>query len=618
MKKFIFLFLSILSVIGCVDAQPPARVVPVVTGPSVYQASIVSAYDEIPISVAYNTAFGSIPFNTGAYVLTSMGGTEFLSVTWDDTGYDETAPGEYTIFGDFTGLGHLTNPFLVRPTTIVTVQPQSFTENFTTSGSWLCPDGVTQVYVQCWGEGGTGASSGTVSKLAGGGGGAYAEATVSVTAGNTYNYTVSATTLAPLPSGADVVGIDGDNTTWNVTDVVAEGGKGGGLVNPGEGGQAANSTGTIKYSGGKGSPNTAASRSSSGGGGAGSNQDGQQGIVVSGTSVTGGIGGTVGGGNGGNGSSGAGLTGGDYGGGGSGARNTAGGNNTRGGPSGPGHITITYSGATTPPPDPGNAYVIWEIGQSNILSPKTTNPPSQYQGQQDTKMWINSSTGFQPLEWGVNNNPGGSTDGLGPELSLCYTIAPDAPGETYLTKKGQSGTSMYTNWNVANNSTGRTAVTQLIATLDYLDGQGKDIKQIIAVFRQGEADMPSTNPNGPSGANVKAQYKEKYQNLIKYTIDQVKAAGYTLSSSATKFYWIDLNIDNTFGPSIDVTFQSNVVSAKSETITGFPTDFPSYADEFTGGYVISTVGRTTSDGIHFDTSSQISNGLDCAGVISIP
>lgn len=615
MKRLLFLFLSLL--FACAEAQP-TRVVPVVTGPSVYQASIVSAYDQVPLSVAYNTAFGSIPFQSSGYVLTSTGGTESLAITWDNTGYDETAPGEYTIFGDYSSLGHLTNPFLVRPTTIVTVQPQSFTENFTTSGSWLCPNGVTEVYVQCWAEGGTGASSGTISKLAGGGGGAYAEATVSVTAGNTYNYVVSATTLAPLPSGADVVGINGDNTTWNSTDVVAEGGKGGGLVNPGEGGQAVNSTGTIKYSGGKGSPNTAASRSSSGGGGAGSNQDGQQGIVVSGTSVTGGVGGSVGGGAGGNGSSGAGITGNDWGGAGSGARNTAGGNNTRGGPSGPGHITITYSGATTPPPDPGDAYVVWEIGQSNILSPGNGSPGAPYTGAQDSKIWINSSTGFQSLEYGVNNNPGGSLTGLGPEISLMYTIAPDAPGETYLTKKGQSGTSMYTNWNVANNSTGRTAVTQLIATLDYLDGQGKDIKQIIAVFRQGEADMGSGNPNGPTGANVKAEYKDKYQDLIKYTIDQVTAAGYTLSSSDTKLYWIDVNIDNTFGGAIDVTFQTDVVSAKSETISGFPTDFPSYASKFTAGYVVSTVGRTTIDGIHFNTASEVQIGLDCAALITIP
>lgn len=457
-------------------------------------ATILSSFDPVPINVSYGTAFGSIPFQTRAYVQLSNGGTESLAVTWDNTGYSSTSPGVFTIFGDYTLRTGLTNPFLVRATTTVTVQNQSFTEDFITSGTWLCPDGVTKVWVQCWAGGASGASVGTVNKVPGGGGGAYAADSVDVVAGNSYNYVVGAAVTPDIPSGSDADGLDGNNSTWNVTDVVAEGGRKATITNFGLGGQAVNSTGSIKFSGGSGSL-TATSRSGGGGGGAGSNESGQSAIVVSGTSVTGGIGGTLSGGNGAGGSSGQGGAGSSYGGGGAGSRNTSI-DNKRGGPGAVGHITISYSGSTTPPPAPGNVYIVAVRGQSNVVSPGNGSPGAPYTGALDTQMFINATVGFDPLEYSVNNNPGGSPTGLGPELSIATTIAALAPGETYIQKKGQSGTAMFNQWNVNVNSTGRSAVSTFTGSLDYLEAQGKVIQKIWVVFRQGEADQGASNAWG--------------------------------------------------------------------------------------------------------------------------
>lgn len=69
---------------------------------------------------------------------------------------------------------------------------------FTTAGTfsggsgWLCPDGVTQIFVEVWGAGGSGANGSTSSNGSGGGGGEYAAGYVTVVPGVYYTFTVGA------------------------------------------------------------------------------------------------------------------------------------------------------------------------------------------------------------------------------------------------------------------------------------------------------------------------------------------------------------------------------------------------------------------------------------------
>lgn len=153
---------------------------------------------------------------------------------------------------------------------------------YTSSGTWLCPAGVTSVLVQCWGAGG-GGGGGNGQVGGGGGGGAYAEKIVSVTPGNSYTVNVGA-----AGSGNGVssnTGSDGGDSYFNDSStVMAKGGLGG--KNDAafcKGGLASASVGTTKYSGGNGTQGD----NGGGGGGAGTSANGGN---ASGS--TGGTGGT--------------------------------------------------------------------------------------------------------------------------------------------------------------------------------------------------------------------------------------------------------------------------------------------------------------------------------------
>jgi len=214
-------------------------------------------------------------------------------------------------------------------------------ETFTSSGSWVCPAGVTSVTVECWGAGGGGgARNGTAGLGGGGGGGAYARSTINVTAGTTYYYSIG-TGAAALDGGNSWFNASTTNPytsvnsapTGSVFGVLAEGGRGVTVVNTSTGalgGLSSNSFGTIKWAGGTGG--TGSTYSGSGGGAAGTSTNGGNG---SGASLTGGTGGS-GNPNTGNGASGvsaavAGNTGETYGGGGSGAKTTGTGSKAGGG-----------------------------------------------------------------------------------------------------------------------------------------------------------------------------------------------------------------------------------------------------------------------------------------------
>lgn len=581
---------------------------------------IVSIAPATPQSVTFGTAFGSLSLPSTRNVTLNNGTGQSLSITWSSDGYDGSASGQYDLTGAPTLSGNIQNTFLVQAEAQVTVQPQVFTETFTTSGSWVAPTGaISPITVECWAGGGTGASVGTVNRVPGGGGGAYARGSATIVVANSYPYTIAAQKLAPLPSGSDVNGLDGDDTQWNSNEVKAAGGKGATTTTAGNGGATADSVGSTKFAGGNGSA-VAASRSGGGGGGAGDANAGGNAIVNSGTSVSGGTGGSADGGAGGNGSSGSGIAGNNHGGAGGGARNT-GVSNTRGGAGAAGKIKITYSSTGSPPPAAGDAYIIHIAGQSNVISPGSSPPTAPYVGPLNTKMWINTATGFQPLEYGINNNQnsGSSPTALGPELSIADVIGAAAPNSTFISKKGQSGTSMYNQWNIANNAVGRSSALQLYTAVNYLQAQGKTIKGIWVVFRQGEADMGMQNPLAGTASPsdrvaVQAAYKDVYYDLINYHVDQLNSHG--VNTTVIPFKWIDVLLDNPF--TVDHTFVSEINAAKTDCMANYPTDNPSYATKVVPFATVSVSDVGTADGVHINTPGMIIMGNRSAVPMDIP
>lgn len=633
---------------------------------------LISVEDGTPDSVAYDTPFASVTLPATLTATLSDDSTVEVDITWDETSYTQDAPGEQTVYGDITLPIGVVNPFLVRAVTLVTVQEEIFTETFslpTGFSTWTVPSGVETINkAKAVGGGATGGSLGQIGSASGGGGGSYAEKdNISVTAGEVVPYFVATQKITALPSGSNADGLDGDISYFGPaapagsTIISGEGAPDGAdgsdgnyysdtltgeLYGPkaagawpgspalpwvraaggkkgipsgagGLGGVAADCIGDAFFDGGDGSTN-AASRSGGGGGGASSASGGGNATIVSGTSVTGGIGGTalsgdLAGGPGGNGSSGNAIGGSSYGGGGGGCRNT-GVDNKRGGNGAQGWTQVIYPGADVPPAEPGDVYLVAIWGQSNVLSPGNGAPGAPYEGALDTKIFINSTTGFEALEYGVNNNTGGSLDGLGPELSIAATIGPLATGETYIQKKGQSGTSMHTHWNVANNSTGRTAVTGLRAALSYLIAQGKTVQKIWVVFRQGEADMGASNPQVTSQAVIDA-YRDVYYDLINYTVDGLETDGHDIGGTV-ELNWITCLVNNPV--TVDDTWQTEIVTAQTEAMTDYATANPSYATKVTNLDTVSCAALSTMDGVHLGTSSEIQMGLDAAAFMTIP
>jgi len=114
------------------------------------------------------------------------------------------------------------------------------------SGTWLCPNGVTQIQVECWGSGSGGEdeTSGTTGGLGGGGGEYAAEPAFTVVPGTVYSFTVGAggahgssgqATVfagAVIANGA-VLQFGGTSSTNSVTH---DGGQGGTATSTGGGG----------------------------------------------------------------------------------------------------------------------------------------------------------------------------------------------------------------------------------------------------------------------------------------------------------------------------------------------------------------------------------------------
>ncbi len=203
----------------------------------------------------------------------------------------------------------------------------------TTSGQWEVPGGVTSVTVECIGGGAGGVPTTTNNQSHGGGGaGAYAKAVLTVSSGQTIDYTVGS-------GGGSNTG--GGDTYWDDgSEVLAKGGSTGSTNTGGAGGSATDSEGETTYKGGDGG-NSSGSNAGGGGGAAGPSGAGGDGgaptagtgsDTIDGESCDGGAGAV---------SSGAGGAGQLYGGAGGGA-GRYGGPNNNGGAGAAGVIILTY------------------------------------------------------------------------------------------------------------------------------------------------------------------------------------------------------------------------------------------------------------------------------------
>lgn len=252
---------------------------------------------------------------------------------------------KWIVFSALSIIGQATNLF--------SQAPQTFTSNST----WVCPAGVTQVTVQCWGAGGGGGSMTSTGRAGGGGGGAYACSTFTVTPGNSYPISVGSGGTANNNGGSSAF-----NTNW----VLATGGNGGTLnsTTGGNGGQASTSIGSIKYNGGNGG--NGGSNGAGGGGAAGTIGNG-----TNGSDTGGGAGNGVNSGNGGNrqNGNGNGFNGGNYGGGGGGARRTSG---TRTGGSGGNGLVIVSPTLWANPISGTNPSATNPYNTGNVTNPNIT------------------------------------------------------------------------------------------------------------------------------------------------------------------------------------------------------------------------------------------------------
>ena len=95
--------------------------------------------------------------------------------------------------------------FLVFILSIILLNTTAQTVNtFTTSGSWICPAGVTAIKVECWGGGGAGGGANqTRTGGGGGGGGSYnSQTNLTVVPGTAYSYTVGTGGVGTITNGA--------------------------------------------------------------------------------------------------------------------------------------------------------------------------------------------------------------------------------------------------------------------------------------------------------------------------------------------------------------------------------------------------------------------------------
>ena len=249
-------------------------------------------------------------------------------------------------------------------------------ETFTSSGTWICPAGITTVKVECWGGGGAGGSaagnnSNAKRATAGGGaGGSYASSIIMVTEGASYSISVGAGGIAPVSSPLSFVNRQrsppGLSSSISINEnilVNANGGQGGlcGVAtsshsgaNGGGVGNITGNIGDILFKGGNGSNSSSDVTAAGGYGGGGGSSASSTNNGISSNNRIGANAGAIGGGNGANGANfgtsnwAKSAAQGSGGGGGGGHSGQSIGPNFRGGNGGSGKVVLSYSAATLP------------------------------------------------------------------------------------------------------------------------------------------------------------------------------------------------------------------------------------------------------------------------------
>jgi uncharacterized repeat protein (TIGR01451 family) len=325
------------------------------TGTVSYQVTVDSPFPTNAFNLIANSAVVSSPqggtathdpepVNLGGLVITKTANPTNRVYAGSNITYTVTIQNTGTFAQTMVRIGDILPPgvtFVTGSLSAVSSTLGSSTVQFSASGTFTVPAGVTSVTVEARGGGGGGGgrSNTGLGGAGGGGGGAYARGMVAVVPGTTTNVVVGAGG-AGGPAGNNN-GSPGGSSYFGASNVLAvggSGGNGGASGAGGAGGSIAASIGTTKYNGGDGAAGTSTT-SGGGGGGAGDANDGGNAV-----GTVGGAGGLDGGGAGANGldANGVGLVGSVPGGGGSGGRRRSGGTRA-GGAGATGRVDITYS-----------------------------------------------------------------------------------------------------------------------------------------------------------------------------------------------------------------------------------------------------------------------------------
>ena len=208
---------------------------------------------------------------------------------------------------------NLFSPLLVALLLALAPSAGATTTNFFSSGTWICPAGITSVQVECWGGGGAGGSaqnpSGPSQCGGAGAGGAYARYNFyPVTPGNTYYINVGdGGANISTNNGTTMAGGDSWFNSVNTPSatIIAKGGAGGQSAvgttsstqyGTGGTGTTSGSAGSVVYAGGSGGTPASLSFGGSGGGSGGTGSAGITGSTTNGIGASA----VTGGGNGGN------------------------------------------------------------------------------------------------------------------------------------------------------------------------------------------------------------------------------------------------------------------------------------------------------------------------------
>ena len=236
------------------------------------------------------TLSADIGFDAAAVTVGSAAGAQTFQVTGSLAPVPVQAAASVQALQATSALGSATVAGAVSaPTLSATASLASVTattpfvpETKTSSGTFVVPGGVSSLTFEGIGGGGGGGQGGGSTAGEGGGGGEYASVTISVTPGNSHNFTVGA---AGSPSGAGgaTIFFDTDGTTPLVQ---ANGGGAGTNAAVGTGG--AGGVGDITNNGGAGAPESTESDGQGGGGAGGPSGAGSAGSGTSGGASGGG------------------------------------------------------------------------------------------------------------------------------------------------------------------------------------------------------------------------------------------------------------------------------------------------------------------------------------------